>query len=433
MSYFRLIKRIAHGKPEIDNTHQLYWEDEQKKLYVSADGVWYPIGTNLEKYIIRKTLTDFVDPNAIQNEINQRITDLTGQSQLTKPGVKQSYNSSTSVTQGSTFVMIQKHITNGVVTYDIPGFAANGTSKTTHNTGNRQFPNTTQMTNGGYYKNTTPPITDSNFTYNLNIDLDDGTVADNDWMVCIWFQYNGQYYFYYIGAYLSSLSPGTWSNTTFYTYNATSTTAAYKIRTAIHNAIQANYDSGFLDYYYRTIFDGTLPQSDDATTHFDLAFSEPKFRIRFENMGLNGTPGTTTDTQKNTLKVTAKFDDDANDGLSAIISQDITTATAFNNSVATSAQAAASASKFFRILESSKDKAFQSLSTNGFLVPHNFNQVLDTYVYFPEIYKHFRLTIFSLPRALESASTSAEKHLIIALEKTVLEEVVHDTDVWSVE
>jgi hypothetical protein len=408
MSTFRLIKRIAHGKPEIDDTHQLYWESEQKKLYVSADGVWYPIGQNLEKYVIKKNLPHFYDEDEPYKDgsilSSDLIAKLIAEGNIVPPQDKLTYP--TTSDKVSRLVALFKQNRNAfwksrpVGNRQLP----KDTTPLFCNIGDTYFKDSIFENNDSYEMETVPAYSSSSYSY-----------------VFFWFMIKGKSYFYYTG----------------YSYNSNT----FTVSQTLYDNIYSSYDD-MKKWFYKMLGEVyELPIITEELldqTRFDLYFSEPKFRIRIENVGPNGGTQENSGSVTQNLKVRAKFDEDADQDLTAIISQDSTYTLTFDNSVNISSSlegASADSEKHFRVFNSNTDKEeFLNLTNAGFMYAHNFNQTVENFIYFPEISKHFRITLFALPRCIipSDNASNGEKNIFIVIEETIMEEIP-ESDTWSLE
>jgi hypothetical protein len=416
MSEFRLIKRIAHGKPEIDDTHKLYWEKDENKLYVSAYDIWWPIGENVEKYIIKKNLplysksfTD-IDPGDLIGDVFQ------------PPQEWPTVNLNPLSTDNPMRIAI------------LSRSYRNANSYITEMGWDNIFPSN--------YCNDFPVYGDWNYIFYPG--QEDVYSVHPGFYLFYWFNVRNTIYLYYTGYGI--------------TQNGDSSTALHQAEIELctynyNNVYFRMLESHPLMWEWYESLKPTfelppeVPLTDEELrqTYFDLNFPSEKFRIRLQNCGPNDTTESPTEINTKNLQLYAKFDDDAPANKIAILSQDYARAVNFDASIHLASNITsgtlANLGKYFKIFKSSDelDKTFQNLTESGFLYGVNFNETINSYVYFSESKKHYKLTIFALPRALlpelkegyngvyNEAKDIGEKNIIIIVEKSIVDEVTAES------
>jgi hypothetical protein len=461
-NYFRLIKRIAHGKPEIDDTHKLYWESENKRLFVSDDGVWYPIGSHLEKFVIKKTILEYHNPNTTDSVptrfLNKAIERLAASGDVILPqqDLLPNYND------------------------DFPRriillYRTNASSNWAFNTTQMDFDNDASLMGkaGDTTAKRTAFVSAGNIEFKNDIGFYTTNNANTYGYPFFWFKIKNKYYCFMIDtrtaaqknagttgtagrlSSVSSINNGANLNNQYLFYNPVDT--AKTANSKRYEFLQESLDSTW-DWFWELITDLFLtdPALSDLcdewnnylnagnfdNSYFDLKFVDAKFTIRLQNTARNGIPGAQTDEELNGLKLLAGFDEDSTNDYTAILSQDSVRTVASEKGISDSALPidylnVHNTSKYFKIFNST-NKELQQITVEGSLLATNFEQVIESYIYFPEISKHYHITFFGLPRNYlpeekRNDPDCGEKNIIIIIEKNILEEIKDPVDSWSFE
>jgi hypothetical protein len=443
---FRLIKRISHGKPALDNTHQLYWNEEEKQLYVSANGEWHPVGTPLKKYVIKKTIRKFYNEN--DPDPDGEIQPIYGPPDMSEvippkadfnPYPEGNYNNPRTQEDSSRVIVLYKVpntntwtcATLGSSGMQFPPSVGSGMIYTDPpipvgvNPWYAEIPRSTY----NYPNNHIWPLTSGGFASGNRVlhDSSNSLVSGRHY-VFYWFKIRDSYYFYPTG--LSF--PG---NNILDDFNYTT----------IRNTLDASWPG--VEWWYQTKLEennitGEIihpPEEILKDTWFDLYFKESRFRIRIQNLNRNGERGDNGYERSHSVRFLAGWDDNLPPYRHVILSQDSLYNQVFNNSDNSSSPhaygTAANAEKFYCVLGSDSSQKFTNLTESGFIYPHNFNQTIESYIYFPEIYKHYKLTIYPYPRILIGTKVdpnypsapsyeplNGEKSFIIILEEFIVKE-----------